>query len=1073
MGSTTGCGAGCGVGAGCGGVDRRSFIKAAGLGTAALAASGGGAIAGPFAAADFGDHFVPMEKKLDPKWVASLFARGERAWYSGAKLETIGMPIGGICAGQVYLSGDGRLVYWDIFNSQFNSGYGSENYKVGRRATEMFADGRFVAPPSVEQGAAIRVRVAGETLVRPLSAEGFPGVRFAGEHPFGLVEYVDGGFPVEVSMEAFSPFVPLETEDSALPATVMRYTVRNRSGVAATVTIAGWLENAVCRFSGGQFEDEAERCATVAEGAGIALAEGWVRPRVGVPMKPAPREPIAFADFEGDDYAGWTVEGEAFGAGPAAGTLANQSPVSAFKGRRLVNSYLGGDDRLQGRLVSPEFRVARPFIGMLVGGGGHEHETCLNLLVGGKIVRTATGKNSERLEPVNWEVSEFEGQTARIEIVDRNSGGWGHINVDQIEFRDEPMGPEIGALEAQADFGRMCVAAVGTGASAGIFEIEDGAGAGGAALAALDGGSGEEAVTPLSGRQGLTAGRTVELAPGGEAEITLVYSWFMPNLARVRGSTQDSDRVGHRYVRGFDSAAQVAAYVVDELDRLAGGTRAWHGALYDSTLPRWLLDRVGATTSTLATNTCQWWRDGRFWAWEGVGCCHGTCGHVWNYAHTMARLFPELERSVRERQDFAAGVGFIADTGEIRFRGEGWGIWAGDSQGGYILKAYREHLCSPDDAFLKRNWANIRKATEFLIGEDGNADGLLEGSQHQTYDQNYFGANTMVGSLYLGALRAAEEMARRVHDVPFAEQCRRVFEAGKANSVARLFNGEYFIQDVDLEKYPDWQYGDGCLADQLFGQGWAHQVGLGYVYPEETVRAGLESIWKYCWAPYGGPQNAAHAPERWFAYPGEAGLFTCTWPKSDHGGPRSTRYRDEVWTGIEYQVAGHMAWEGMVMEALAVCRAVHDRYHPSLRNPFNEIECGDHYARSMAAWGVLSGLAGFEYDGPSGYVGFAPRFQPEEFRAVFTGAEGWGQVSQRREPGRQINTIEVRHGRVAVKSVGIGLPEGAAVESVTVTAGGPAMTAHVEQREGLVTVGLVAGCELAAGDSLRVETVLR
>ena len=168
-----------------------------------------------------------------------------------------------------------------------------------------------------------------------------------------------------------------------------------------------------------------------------------------------------------------------------------------------------------------------------------------------------------------------------------------------------------------------------------------------------------------------------------------------------------------------------------------------------------------------------------------------------------------------------------------------------------------------------------------------------------------------------------------------------------------------------------------------------------------------------------------------------------------------------------------MAWEGMVMEALAVCRAVHDRYHPSLRNPFNEIECGDHYARSMAAWGVLSGLAGFEYDGPSGYVGFAPRFQPEEFRAVFTGAEGWGQVSQRREPGRQINTIEVRHGRVAVKSVGIGLPEGAAVESVTVTAGGPAMTAHVEQREGLVTVGLVAGCELAAGDSLRVETVLR
>ena len=120
----------------------------------------------------------------------------------------------------------------------------------------------------------------------------------------------------------------------------------------------------------------------------------------------------------------------------------------------------------------------------------------------------------------------------------------------------------------------------------------------------------------------------------------------------------------------------------------------------------------------------------------------------------MARLFPELERSVREMQDFAPGVGFIPETGEIRFRGEGWGLWAGDSQGGYILKAYREHQMSPDNAFLKRNWPNIKRAVQFLIEQDANGDGLIEGKQHQTYDQNYYGANTMVGSLYLGALRA-------------------------------------------------------------------------------------------------------------------------------------------------------------------------------------------------------------------------------------------------------------------------------------------------------------------------------
>ncbi len=144
----------------------------------------------------------------------------------------------------------------------------------------------------------------------------------------------------------------------------------------------------------------------------------------------------------------------------------------------------------------------------------------------------------------------------------------------------------------------------------------------------------------------------------------------------------------------------------------------------------------------------------------------------------------------------------------------------------------------------------------------------------------------------------------------------------------------------------------------------------------DTVRPTLDSIWKYCWAPDVGLQNEKHKPERWFAYPGEAGLFTCTWPKSKHLGPESTRYRNEIWTGIEYQVANHMAYEGMLTEALAICRAVHDRYHPSKHNPFNEIECGDHYARALASWGVLLGLAGFEYHGPQRHLGFLPRTGP-------------------------------------------------------------------------------------------------
>lgn len=209
-------------------------------------------------------------------------------------------------------------------------------------------------------------------------------------------------------------------------------------------------------------------------------------------------------------------------------------------------------------------------------------------------------------------------------------------------------------------------------------------------------------------------------------------------------------------------------------------------------------------------------------------------------------------------------------------------------------------------------------------------------------------------------------------------------------------------------------------------------MGLGYLYPRETVRQALQSVWKYCWAPDVALQNQHHEPERWFAYPGEAGLFTCTWPKSRHMGPASTRYRNEVWTGIEYQVGNHMASEGMLTEALAICRAVHECYSPAKRNPFNEIECGDHCARSLASWGVLIGLTGFEYHGPGSRIGFAPRITPEDFRAAFTAAEAWGLLSQVREGNRQTDTIAVVWGRLTVREVMLGLEPGRQAQSISV-----------------------------------------
>ena len=977
----------------CGCVDRRSFLKLAGATALSFATMNElAAIAGPFEPSDTADHFVPANKKLRKEWIDALFAKGEPTWYAGDDLKQIGMPVGGIGAGQLYLGGDGRLFHWDIFNDSREGANAGTNY------------GHLPSPAAVlKQGFAIRTRAAGKAQVRTLDREGFPGLRFRGEYPIGTVQYADAECPVSVTMEAFSPFIPLNAPDSALPATVLHFTVKNTSSAPAEVVLAGRLENGVCCHSAQLYQGERQNRAVKQDKLTMILGSAKAATTPEPPKRPA----VVLADFEGPNYGDWKAEGEAFGTGPAKGTLDGQQPVRGFAGKGLVNTFLGGD-KPQGKLTSPKFTVERGFINFLIGGGNHRGRTCINLLVGGKQVRTATGQAKEELAWQSWNVKEFLGQPAQIEIVDRESGPWGHINVDQIELSDAPRRGGEGPLETQRDFGTMGLALLGEGAGVtSVVDLPDDALA--AMLnSAIDQDRPTSVEKPLSQAMVGALSKTLTLAAGAEAKVTFLVAWCFPNLPQH----------GNRYATRFTDALAVAQYVADNFDRLAGQTRLWRDTWYDSTLPSWLLDRLFMPVSILASATCQWRANGRFWAWEGVRCCAGTCAHVWNYEHAMARLFPELERSVREMQDF--GPGFVEATGAINFRGESNDFWAGDSQGGTVMKCLREHQMSPNGEFLKRNWPRIRRVVEFLLTQDKNDDGLIEGSQHNTYDINFQGPNTMVGSLYLGALRAAEEMAKDVGDVDFAVRCHKVFEAGSKNTIERLFNGEYFIQQVDLKKYPKHQYGDGCLADQLFGQGWAHQVGLGYLYPQDNVRSALKAIWTYDWAPDIGPQNAAHPPQRWFARPGEAGLFTCTWPKSKHLGPDSVLYRDEVWTGIEYQVAGHMAWEGMLTEALGICRGAHERYHPLKQNPWNEVECGDHYARAMASYGVFLGLCGFENHGPKGHLGFAPRFQPDNFRAAFTSAEGWGTIFQKAEGGKQKAEIAVKWGTLRVQTLALG-----------------------------------------------------
>jgi uncharacterized protein (DUF608 family) len=1020
-------------------LERRGFLKLAGVGAvSSLAGFNGTIMAGDFSAEDLNHGMlIPPEKKLDPAWVRGLYARGNKEVFSGEALQSIGMPCGGIGAGQLYLCGDGTLADWKVFN-EIEDGWGGPFHTINRKQ-------EFDRP--LEQGFAL-VLSSGEGLeeVYPFSTKGFSEIAFKGECPIATVTYSEKNVPVKVDMEVFSPFIPLNAKDSALPATTIHFKLRNISDKHARISIVGWLENAVARSVGGSLPGrrvtsvlDDKRYRTV-----LHAAKATRQKTTG--------ETIVFEDFEYSNFNDWQVVGEAFGEGPVSGTASNQGGVTGFQGEKLANSYARGD-RPKGKLISKPFTIDKPFINLLVGGGGHRDETCVNLVVGGKILRTATGRNVEHLSWRSWDVTELKDAEATIEAVDQNSVDWGHVLVDQIEFSDSPRMGKDERFEKSRDFGTMALACSAPFEGTDTDEI---------ALPNIAGdqvvNAGSKSCSMEDKLYGAIRSREFEIAPGGEQEVTFVVAWHFPNAKH-----------GNFYATRFGDASQVVEYLIENHERLAGDTRLWRDVYYDSTLPYWLLDRLMSTVSTLATGTCQWWANGRFYAYEGVGCCPGTCTHVWNYAQADGRLFPELSRSVRELQDLnprESGGGFHPDSGLVGFRSDD--SYAADGQCGTVLKAYRDHQTSPDNSFLYRFWSRIKSALQYSIQQDANSDGLIENSQHNTYDINYEGANTFVGSLYLAALRAGEEMATEVGDVAFANHCRAIYESGGKLTQRRLWNGEFFAQEVDMQKYPQHQYGPGCLSDQLFGQGWAHQLGLGYLYPQEMVASALAAVWKYNWALDISSYNEVHKPFRWFVAPGQSGLFICTWPHSEYL-PEGTLYKNEVWTGIEYQVAGHMIAEGMLTEGLAMCRAIHDRYQPSFFNPYNEIECGDHYARALASWGVLLALSGFSYHGPKGRLGFSPKITPEHFKAVFTAAEGWGSFEQTRTEQVQTAILTVRWGRLRLKELTFTLPQEGAPHSTTVSSNGKPVEAELTSTGRDVTLTFADRLTLNRDESLKIS----
>ena len=1030
-------------------VTRREAVSFFGLSAAAILTARLPVMAGPFERADF-EKLVPSDKKLDADWVKSLFERGAPTVYEGDDLRFIGMPIGGIGAGQIYLGGDGKLWHWDIFNKHI--GTGAEHYA-----------GPLTPSSPLEQGFALQITSGGKTQTRDLDKDGFSDIRFNGEYPLATINYSDENCPVAVSLQAFSPFIPLNADDSSLPATILRYSVKNTSDAPVEITLSGWLQNAVARanqWPGAMQRNEVRR----GDGFSFLNCSAELSPLTKGGRGGA-RPDIVFEDWNKDSYAPWTVEGTAFGARPLRRNeiIDYQGDVGG-DGERLVNTHasppandVAGRDSHVGKLSSKPFKIERDYIVFWIGGGKAKGVTGMNLLVDGKVAQTISGDDNNLMSLKSFDVRAFKGKEATLEIFDKGTGPWGNVGVGKITFGDTPALGN-GKFEEQSDYGTM-----GLGLLGAAPDLAQAAGGRGGFASA-------ETTAPMAEPLLGSIGRKMQIAPGQSANADFVLTWHFPNL-----TLQNLGKVGRYYATKFDSAQAVAQYVAANFARLFEQTKLFHDTFYDSTLPFWFLDRTLLNASILATSTCFRFANGRFYGWEGVGCCPGTCAHVWHYAHAVARLFPELERDTRQRVDL--GIAFNEQNGVMGFRAEFDKSLAVDGQAGTILRIYREHQMAPDGEFLKRNWPKIKKAFEPLLTRDANSDGIMEGDQMNTLDTAWFGKISWLSSLYLAALRAGAAMAREMNEADFATRCESIADSGSQQITAQLFNGEYFMNIVDPKKADTINSGTGCEIDQVFGQSWAWQVGLPRVLPQNETRSALAALYKYNFTPDAGAYRAVYKQGRWYAMAGEAGLLMCSFPRADwdykqaagKGPDWAAGYFNECMNGFEYQAAGHMIAEGLVAQGLAVTRAVHDRYHGARRNPWNEVECGDHYARSMASYGVFVAACGYEYHGPKGHLGFAPKISPENFKAAFTTSEGWGSFSQQVQNGKMNATIDLKSGQLRLKTLRLAPPEIARAQIAKVTLDGKVIAAQLTNEKDSILLAFAAETMLKSDQKLQVQ----
>ncbi|MGD9127399.1 MAG: GH116 family glycosyl hydrolase [Planctomycetia bacterium] len=980
--------------------------------------------------------------------------------YTGENLSYVNFPIGGLGSGMYCLEGTGAITQMSVEHEMefFNNPYcyaavtvqGKDGKNTARVLEGPLADWKHFGI----KGAANGMRHTTFGLPR------FRKATFLDRFPFATIDLSDGNVPLKVRITGWSPFTPGDPDSSGLPVGALEYTFTNTSDQPQKAMFSFNAENFFDRKNGsigsipdgfvlyrkqGKKRDKSSAFAFFIDGEKDVIVDhcwfrgGWFDKKTvtwnnienfAIPNNPPVQHAegaslaVPFTLKPGETktirlMTAWYVPTSkvrsgarakkatpAFETGPSKGTAKGQNTVSGFLGHGLVNSFDPKGDGSIGTLTSPEFTVNKKYLHFLVGGGAAKHTEYVGVLVGDKLVFKASGKDSETLKWVTCDLSKYQGKKAKIQIVDNSTGGWGHIMADEFILSNSPIATlrDGNGNAITAKKGRYDVLADFEGKDFGKWVAESKA---------------EKACD-----SGTCAGGECS---GGKCEIE-IPDYYVP-----------------WYATQFKSVHDVAQTWKDRYDELRKRSETFRDAFYDSTLPPEVIEAVAANLAILKSPTVLRQHDGRLWCWEGCcdghGCCAGSCTHVWNYAQAICHLFPSMERSLRRtefnesqtpegHQTFRSNLPITEATPHYHA--------ASDGQLGGIMKFYRDWTISGNDKWLKREWPNIKTSLNYMIKNfDPRHTGLLEEEHHNTYDINYFGPDGHCGSFYLGALAAAIEMGRAVgDDVKLYEE---LLAKGKKRMVKDLFNGEYFIQIIQKEgldhnykrlnpdsqskayremakkisdQGPKYQYGNGCLSDGILGLWMAKVCGLDEeIIDDELVKKHLKSVHKYNLkkdlSRHVNPQRPT------FAMGDDGGLLLCTWP---HGDALIIPfvYSNEVWTGIEYQVAAHLMLMGCVDEGLDIVRACRKRYDGARRNPFDEYECGHFYGRALSSYSMLQGLTGVRYDARTKTLYVDSKVG--DFRSFLSTATGFGVVELK--DGKV--TVDVRRGSIPVENIVVG-----------------------------------------------------